>query len=103
VIADPNDPAVKLPSLQSEDPVPYPLAAIRMRISTSVTVRALVDERGRVAEAAILHPSGQPAAYGFDEAALKRVRGRRYRPARRQGVPVAIWVIVRFEFRPPPP
>ena len=103
VIADPNDPAVRPPSVQFEDPVPYPSSAIRMRISTSVTVRALVDERGRVSEAAILHPSGQPAAYGFDEAALKRVRSRRYRPARRQGLPVAIWVIVRIDFRPPPP
>jgi TonB family protein len=103
VIADPSDPAVRPPSLQSEERVPYPSSAIRMRISTSVTVRALVDERGRVAEAAILHPSGQPAAYGFEDAALKVARGRRYRPARRQGVPVAIWVIVRIEFRPPSP
>ena len=102
-IADPSDPAVKPPVLQSEDLVPYPFSARLMRASASVTVRALVDERGRVTEAAILHASGQPASFGFDEAALKRVRSRRYRPARRQGVPVAIWVIVRVDFRPTSP
>jgi TonB family protein len=74
-----------------------------MRVSTSVTVRALIDERGRVAEATILRGSGQPAAFGFDETALRGVRSRRYRPAQRQGVPVAMWVIVRIDFRPPPP
>ena len=39
---------------------------------------------------------------GFDEAALRRVRSRKYRPARRDDVPVPIWVIIRVEFRPPP-
>jgi serine/threonine-protein kinase len=100
--ADPSDPAVRPPGLVSEDPVPYPARAVPRRISTVVVVRALVDERGRVVEAAVLQPSGQPAEYGFDDAALKRVRSRRYRPARRNDVPVPIWVVVRVEFRPPP-
>jgi TonB family protein len=72
------------------------------RITTVVVVRALVDERGRVVEAVVAQPSGQPPEFGFDEAALKRVRSRRYQPARRHDVPVPIWVIVRVEFRPPP-
>ena len=75
--------------------------AVGRRISTSVVIRALVDEQGRVAETAVVQPSGQPPEYGFDEAALKRVRSRKYRPARRNGVPVAIWVEVRMEFKPP--
>jgi TonB family protein len=73
------------------------------RLSAVVVVRALVDETGRVVEAAITQPSGQPAAYGFDDAALKRVRSRKYRPARRHDAAVPIWVVVRVEFRPPPP
>jgi TonB family protein len=101
-IADARDPAVQPPVLQSEDKVPYPSRAISRRIATTVVVRALVDEQGRVAEATLIQPSGQPAALGFDEAALKRVRSRRYRPARRQGVPVAMWVLVRIDFKPPP-
>jgi TonB family protein len=56
-----------------------------------------------VTDVAIVQPSGQPAELGFDDAALKRVRSRRYRPARRHDVPVAMWVIVRIEFRPPGP
>jgi TonB family protein len=102
-IADPSDPTVKPPVFQSANPVPYPLNALRMRISTSVTVRALVDERGRVTEATILRGSGQPAAFGFEDAALRGVRSRRYRPAQRQGVPVAMWVLVRIDFLPPSP
>jgi len=101
-IADPSDPAVKPPVLQSENPVPYPPLAVGLRISASVTVRALVDERGRVTEATVIRSSGQPVVYGFDEAALRRVRSRRYRPARRNDAAVPIWVIVRVEFRPPP-
>ncbi len=101
VVADPRDPGVKPPVLQFEEPVPYPSRAISRRISTSVVVRALVDQQGRVAEATIIQPSGQAAELGFDEAALKRVRSRRYRPARRHDVPVAMWVIVRIDFRPP--
>jgi serine/threonine-protein kinase len=102
VVADPRDPGVRPPVFQSEDPVPYPPRAVSRRISTSVVVRALVDQQGRVAEATVVQPSGQPPELGFDEAALKRVRSRRYRPARRHDVPVAISVIVRIEFRPPP-
>jgi TonB family protein len=101
VVADPRDPGVKPPVMVSEEPVPYPARAISRRISASVVVRALVDPEGRVTHVAIVQPSGQPAEFGFDEAALKRVRSRRYRPARRNDVPVAMWVIVRIDFRPP--
>jgi len=101
--ADPADPAVRPPALISEDPVPYPRRAMSARLAAVVVVRALVEETGRVVEATVTQPSGQPAAYGFDEAALKRVRSRKYRPARRNNVPVPIWVVIRVEFRPPPP
>ena len=98
---DPSDPAVKPPVLASEDQVPYPPKALSRRIAATVLVRALVDESGHVVEAAIVQSSNQRAEYGFDEAALKRVLGRRYRPARRNDVAVPIWVVVRVEFRPP--
>ena len=102
-VADPSDPAVRLPTVLSEDKVPYPPRAVRRRISTSVVVRALVDEQGRVGEAIVVQPSGQPPGLGFDEAALKMVRSRRYSPARRHDIPVPIWVLVRIDFKPPRP
>ncbi len=102
-VADPRDPAVRPPVMLSEVAVPYPSRAISKRIATTVVVRALVDEQGRVGEATLIQPSDQPAAFGFDEAALKRVRSRRYRPARRNDVPIAIWVLVRIDFKPPQP
>jgi TonB family protein len=101
-VADPSDPAVKPPVMLSEEKVPYPPRAAGRRISTSVVVRALVDEQGRVGETTVVQSSGQPPDLGFDEAALKRVRSRRYRPARRHDVPVPIWVVVRVDFRPLP-
>ena len=100
--ADPTDPAVRPPGLISEDPVPYPARAIPRRITAVVVVHALVDETGKVIETTVIQPSGQPPEYGFDQAAINRVRGRKYRPARRDDVPVPIWVNVRVEFRPPP-
>jgi TonB family protein len=100
--ADPTDPAVRPPGLISEDPVPYPARAISRRITAVVVVRALVDETGKVTETTVIQPSGQSPEYGFDQAAVNRVKGRRYRPARRDDVPVPIWVVVRVEFRPPP-
>ena len=102
-VADPSDPAVRPPTVLSEENVPYPPRAVGRRISTSVVVRALVDEQGRVGEAIVVQPSGQPPELGFDEAALKRVRSRRYRPARRHDIPVPIWVLVRIDFKPPRP
>jgi len=101
-VADPTDPAVRPPGLISEDPIPYPARAIFRRITTVVVVRALVDETGKVIETSVVQPSGQPPEYGFDQAAVNRVKGRKYRPARRNDVPVRIWVNVRVEFRPPP-
>jgi TonB family protein len=100
--ADPSDPAVRPPTLVSEMQVPYPARAISRRLSAAVTVRALVDETGKVSEAAVVQSSGQPLDFGFEHAALTRVKGRRYRPARRNDIPVPIWVVVRVEFRPPP-
>jgi TonB family protein len=100
--ADPSDPAVRPPGLVSEEQVPYPLRAISRRLSAVVVVRALVDETGKISEAAVTQASGQPLDYGFEQAALRRVKGRKYRPARRNDVPVPIWVVVRVEFRPPP-
>ena len=100
--ADPSDPAVRPPGLISEEQVPYPARAISRRLSAVVVVRALVDETGTIAEAAVIQASGQPLDYGFEQAALRRVKGRKYRPARRNDVPVPIWVVVRVEFRPPP-
>jgi TonB family protein len=101
-VADPSDPAVRPPTLVSEAQIPYPARAISRRLSAAVVVRAMVDETGKVSEATVIQASGQPLDYGFEHAALARVRGRKYRPARRNDVPVPIWVVVRVEFRPPP-
>jgi len=103
VLVASDDPGVVLPVLLRESPTAYPHVALDRRVEAGVTVRALVDEKGHVAEATVVEPSGQPAVYGFEDAALKRARGRLYRPATKDGVPVRIWLNLRVVFKLPKP
>jgi TonB family protein len=100
VAADPSEPGVTPPVVRLDPKIRYPPPATARRLAASVVVRALVDEQGRVAEAAVTQPSGHATSIGFEEAALQKIRGRRYAPARRAGVPVRMWVLVRVDFRP---
>jgi TonB family protein len=100
VAADPSEPGVTPPVVRLDPKIRFPPLATARRLAASVVVRALVDEQGRVAEAAVTQPSGHPTSIGFEEAALQKIRGRRYAPARRAGVPVRMWVLVRVDFRP---
>lgn len=99
VAADPSDPGVTPPVVKLDPKIRYPTLATMRRLNASVVVRALVDEQGRVAEASVTQPSGHPTSIGFEDAALQKIRGRRYAPARRAGVPVRMWVLVRVDFR----
>lgn len=71
----------------------YPAAARSAEIEADVPIEIVVDTRGVVAEARLLHSAG----YGFDEAALSAVRAYRFRPAQREGHPVRVrmrWPVV---------
>jgi TonB family protein len=92
-----EEPGVAPPTLLRDGPVGYPDRARELRAQATVVVRALVDEKGNVAEVTVVQRSGTPL--GFDEAAVRRVKGRLYRPATKDGVPVRMWVSVRVEFR----
>jgi len=74
----------------------YPRLAARAGIKGTVVIEALVDPRGRVAEATVL--KGVPA---LDEAALEAVRRWVYTPTLIDGVPTPIimTVTVRFDLR----
>ena len=61
------------------DPRPlYPIMARRLQREAVVTLRILIDERGRVTEAETL---GDEAGYGFDAAAIKAARQTEWEPA----------------------
>lgn len=65
----------------------YPPLALRMRREGKVTVRLLVDETGKVADARVADGSSE-----FNSEALKAARQWTYQPATKGGVPVKVWV-----------
>ena len=64
----------------------YPAAARRLRRTATVELRVQIDREGRVTGA---EPLGPPVGYGLDQAALEAALRAVYRPARRDGAPVA--------------
>ena len=75
----------------------YPPLAQARRLSGTVWLRALVDEKGAVVDASLVRAS--PRALGFEDAAMQLVRKRVYRPATKQGVPVRVWLPITVEFQ----
>lgn len=94
-----SEPGVIAPVLERAVQPTYPLYALRQRLEGTVQMRILVDETGSVLDAQVV--TGARSRVGFDEAAVANVKGRRYRPATVDGVPVKVWLPVRVEFKLP--
>jgi protein TonB len=77
-------------------PPVYPPRCLRMGIEGTVRVRVLVGENGRPQEVTLGKSSGEAA---LDQAAMDAVRGWRFEPAKRNGVPMRAWAIVPVEFK----
>jgi TonB family protein len=92
-----NGPGVVPPKLAGRIEPRYPPQARQLNKTATVTVRALVDENGRVERA---EPSGAKAGYGFDEAALAAARAARFDPATKNGVRVKMWTALRITVQP---
>jgi TonB family protein len=98
-LVDANDPGLTRPVLVTQTRPRYPPLALERRISGSVSLNALVDETGAVAEVSLIRAS--PGGLGFEDAATRYVRTRVYRPATKQGVPVRVWLPIVVEFQHP--
>ena len=59
----------------------YPPMALRMGLESDVTLRIEVDPQGNVTKAEIIKSGGM----GFDEEALKAIKGSRFEPAQKDG------------------
>lgn len=94
-LVDLNDVGVLPPVLERQSPPQYPVIARLRRIEGTVELRVLVDENGNVVEAKVV--TGAPG--GLDQAAIDNVKGRKYRPATKDGVRVKVYlpVMVKFE------
>ncbi|MGH8288176.1 MAG: energy transducer TonB [Steroidobacteraceae bacterium] len=77
-------------------PPQYPDSALEDRVSGSVTVAYVVDEKGRVRNVRVTQSSPRGV---FDRAAMDAIREWRYRPAEYDGEPVKVPVrtLIRFE------
>jgi TonB family protein len=90
-------PVQSFPSPVRCDPPVYPAAARLTGQEGSVVVTALVTRDGKVREAHVARPSGSNV--GFDEAALAAAYSCVYRPGIQNGVPIAVWITYRVDFK----
>ncbi len=86
------------PTLVSTPRVIYPPIARQQRLSGKVVVLVLVDEDGQVAEARV--QQGIASKTGVNEAVVQAVRGSKFRPATKNGIPVKMWRTVVVDVRP---
>jgi protein TonB len=75
----------------------YPVTARNLQREATISVRVLVDKKGRVEKAELM--GQERAGFGFDEAALLAVKRSRFRPATRNGKPITAWTILDIQFR----
>ncbi len=75
---------------------PYSLAARKKKLEGTISMRVSIDAEGNVTEA---QETSKPLGYGLDESALQTVRTWRFRPARRNGQPVAATLVLAVDFR----
>ncbi|MCS7311479.1 MAG: energy transducer TonB [Acidobacteria bacterium] len=86
----------ELPVLLRKVQPNFPSLARVQRLSDTVVLRILVDERGNVADTQVLQYKHEI----LRDAALEAVRRYTFRPARHQGVPVKTWYTVQVIFQP---
>ncbi len=73
----------------------YPEAARAAGLGATVTLELQVDEQGAVIAARVVKPVG----FGFDEAALTAARQLKFRPATKDGQPIAVTIVFNQGFR----
>jgi TonB family protein len=96
--AEPAKPRVEAPELVEFAEAEYPARALEARREAKVVLNLSLDEQGGVTAAEVVSPAGD----GFDEAAIAAALRFRFRPARRDGAPVAVRILYSYEFRVPP-
>lgn len=74
----------------------YPISAKQEAVTGIVWIKVLVDKKGDVIDALIHKSSGDNR---LDDAALKVAPKNKYKPAVKDGKPVAAWVTYKVEFR----
>jgi TonB family protein len=77
---------------------PYPNEAARIEVEAVVDVQVEIGADGEVGRIDVVRWAG----FGLEEATAQTVRQMHFRPAMRNGVPVPMRVLLRYNFRKPP-
>jgi protein TonB len=78
---------------------PYPEKAARAEVEATVDVLVDIDARGEVGRVEIARWAG----YGLDQSVTDTVKQMHFFPAMREGVAIPMRVLLRYNFRKPPP
>ena len=78
---------------------PYPETAARAEVEATVDVLVDIDARGEVGRVEIVRWAG----YGLEQSVTDTVRQMHFFPAMRDGVAIPMRVLLRYNFRKPPP
>ena len=89
-----DTPALAPPVLEEFVEAPYPQQARASGEAAEVVLELDIDDSGAVTEARVVESGGG----AFDEAALRAAKQFRFRPARRDGQPVASRIRYRYQF-----
>jgi TonB family protein len=77
---------------------PYPETAVSAEVEATVDVLVDLDMKGEISNAEIARWAG----FGLDEATIETVRQLHFFPAMRNGTPIPLRVLLRYNFRKPP-
>jgi len=86
-----------LPVVTRRIPAVYPSSAGGSKITGTVTVNALISEKGSVIKTEIIQ--GIKGAVGFDQAAAQAVRRWKFEPATINGIKVKVWMRISIVFK----
>jgi TonB family protein len=89
---------LRLPQPYKRMRPPYPEAAARIELEATIDVEAEIGADGEVSRVDVVRWAG----YGLEQATTETVRQMHFRPAMRNGSPVAMRVLLRYNFRKPP-
>jgi protein TonB len=74
----------------------FSLQARQMRLSGTVVMNVLVNERGTVDQVVLVNGV---AGAGVNDAAMRAAESWTYRPATKNGVPVKVWKSEQIDFK----
>lgn len=96
---DETDGGVRVPRPFRRPKPPYPEEAARDAVEATVDVLVDIDAKGKVGDIQVVRWAG----YRLDESVINTVKQMDFFPAMRDGVAVPMRVLLRYNFRKPPP